>query len=125
MPEPKKAPETVLDERDRRDYERVVSSFYGEETVTAIITLKVDTKEADSVATNVAKQECVEDVFLVTGDTDIVAKVKLQNYAALKRFIVDTIAAIDGVKDTKTLMVVTTFKERGEKRLEPGSESTG
>jgi len=123
MPDPKRAPEPVLEERDRRDYERVVSSFYGEDEVTAIITLKIDTKEADSVATKVSRHECIEDVFLVTGDTDIVAKAKFRNYAALKKFIIETIAAIDGVKDTKTLMVVSTFKERGAVKAEPGAES--
>lgn len=122
MPDPKRAPEPVLDERDRRDYERVVSSFYGEDEVTAIITLKIDTKEADSIATKVSRQECIEDVFLVTGDTDIVAKAKFRNYAALKKFIIETLAAIDGVKDTKTLMVVSTFKERGAVKAEPGAE---
>ena len=61
----------------------------------------------------------VEDVFLVTGDTDIVAKVKVQNYSQLKRFLVDDLSSIPGLKDSRTLMVVSTFKERGDLKFEP------
>ena len=104
-------------------YDSVMSSYYGEDQVTAIINLKVDTKEADAIAEKVSVHDIVEDVFLVTGDTDIVVKTKFKNYGQLKRFLVEEISAIEGVKDTKTLMVVTTFKERGEKRVEPDAES--
>jgi DNA-binding Lrp family transcriptional regulator len=54
----------------------------------------------------------------VTGDTDIFAKARFPSYAALKKFIVDDVADIEGVKETKTFMVVTTFKERGKVREE-------
>jgi len=58
----------------------------------------------------------------VTGDTDIIAKVKFQSYDQLKKFLINSISSIDGVKDIKTLMVVTTFKERGEIKFEPLEE---
>ncbi len=44
------------------------------------------------------------DVFLVTGDTDIVVKAKFRNYTQLKMFLVEELSAVTGVKDTKTLM---------------------
>jgi DNA-binding Lrp family transcriptional regulator len=103
---------------EREGYDTVMSSYYGEDQVTAIINLKVDTKEADAIAERVSGYDIVEDVFLVTGDTDIVVKTKFKNYNQLKRFLVEEISAISGVKDTKTLMVVTTFKERGEKKFD-------
>jgi len=86
----------------------------AEEYITAIINLKVDTKDADIIAERVAEFELVEDVFLVTGDTDIVVKTKFRSYHDLKSFLVDDLSNIDGVRDTKTLMVVTTFKESGK-----------
>jgi uncharacterized protein (UPF0147 family) len=103
-----------VQEKEGNEIDTVMSSYYGEEQVTAIINLKVDTKSADTIAEAVSKYGLVEDVFLVTGDTDIVVKTKFHNYNQLKRFLVDDISNIDGVKDTKTLMVVTTFKERGK-----------
>lgn len=94
----------------------ILSSYYGDEEVTAIITLKVDTKDADAVCESVSLLKPTVDVFLVTGDTDLVVKAKFRNYTQLKRFLVEELSAVNGVKDTKTLMVVATFKEKGELR---------
>jgi Lrp/AsnC family leucine-responsive transcriptional regulator len=112
-----------VQKKEGNEIDKVMSSYFGEEQVTAIINLKVDTKDADKIAEKVAKYALVEDVFLVTGDTDIVVKTKFNNYNQLKRFLVDEISNIDGVKDTKTLMVVTTFKERGEVKTESQESS--
>jgi DNA-binding Lrp family transcriptional regulator len=102
-----------MEEKDKKEYEEVISSYYGDEQVTALVTFKIDTKGSDQVAAKIASFDHVEDVFLVTGDTDIIAKARFPNYGALKKFIVDDVADIDGVKETRTFMVVTTFKERG------------
>lgn len=107
-----------MQEKQGNEIDTVMSSYFGEEQVTAIINLRVNTKDADVIAEKVSKYSLVEDVFLVTGDTDIMIKTKFHNYNQLKRFLVDEISNIDGVKDTKTLMVVTTFKERGEIKVE-------
>lgn len=107
-----------MPEDEKNGIDKVMSSYYGDDQVTAIITLKVDTKEAERVAQKVSEIDIVEDVFLVTGDTDIVVKTKFKNYNQLKRFLVENVSIIHGVKDTKTLMVVTTFKERGEVKIE-------
>lgn len=111
-----------MQENEKAEYEAVMSTYYGDDQVTALINLKVDTKDADKIAERISGYLLVEDVFLVTGDTDIVAKVKVQTYNQLKRFIVDDLSKIQGVKDTKTLMVVSTFKERGELKFEPGEQ---
>ena len=108
--------------QESSEYDSVMSTYYGNDAVSAIITLKVDTKEADKIAEKVSEHQVVEDVFLVTGDTDIIAKVKFQGYNQLKKFLMSSVSSIDGVKDIKTLMVVTTFKERGEIKFEPLEE---
>jgi len=95
----------------------IMSSYYGDEEVTAIITLKVETKDADEVCENISLLKPAMDVFLVTGDTDIVVKAKFKNYTQLKKFLVEELSRINGVKDTKTLMVVAAFKEKGELRF--------
>ncbi|MBN1109584.1 MAG: Lrp/AsnC ligand binding domain-containing protein [Methanomassiliicoccales archaeon] len=97
----------------------ILTSYYGDEEVTAIITLRVEAKDADEVCEGVSMLKPAIDVFLVTGDTDIVVKAKFMNYNQLKRFLVDELSQIPGVKDTKTLMVVASFKERGELRFVP------
>ena len=98
------------------EMEEVMTSYYGKDQVSAIISLKVDTKEADRIASEIAKFDVIEDLFLVTGDTDIIAKARFEDYRGLKDFVVSQMAPIPGIKDTKTLMVVTVYKERGESR---------
>jgi Lrp/AsnC family leucine-responsive transcriptional regulator len=96
------------------DYEKLVSNYYGEEQVLAVIMLKIDTKEAENVAKTVAKFDKVEELFMVTGDVDILLKARFENYKALKSFVLDSLAPVRGIKETKTMMVVTTFKEHGK-----------
>ncbi len=96
-----------------QEIEEVISTFYGRESVAAIIALKVDTKEADRIAGEIAKFQEIQDLFLVTGDTDIIAKARFADYGGLRGFVVDALAPIEGIKDTKTFMVVTTYKEGG------------
>jgi DNA-binding Lrp family transcriptional regulator len=112
-----------MEEKDKKEFDEVISSYYGGDQVTALVTFKIDTKGSDQVAQKIASYPNVEDVFLVTGDTDIIAKARFPNYAALKKFIVDDVADIDGVKETRTFMVVTTFKEKGEITKESEEEA--
>jgi len=103
---------------EKIEIDQVMSKYYGDEQVKSIIQMKVETKEADSVAEKVARLPEIEDLFLVTGDADLIAKVCFDNYGLLKKFIVEKLSKINGVRDTRTLMVVTTFKERGKMRAE-------
>lgn len=111
-----------MQNREKSEYESVMSSYFGDDQVTALINLKVETKDADVIAEAIAENAAVDDVYLVTGDTDIVAVVKFQTYGQLKRFLMETITAIPGVKESKTSMVVTTFKKGGELKVEKGEE---
>ena len=104
------------------DYERLISDYYEGSEVTSLITLKVETKDADAIASELTANKEIEDLFLVTGDTDIVAKAHFKNYAELKDFMVKKVGAISGVRETKTLMVVTTYKERGITKAAPEGE---
>ena len=105
------------------DYERMLSNYYGEEQVLALIMLKIDTKEADNIAKTVAQFEKVEELFMVTGDVDIILKARFENYKNLKSFVLDSLAPVNGIKETKTLMVVTTYKENGQAVLPVGDEA--
>lgn len=109
--------------QEKSDIDKIISSYFGDEQVTAMISLKVETKEADVIAEAIAENDAVDYVYLVTGETDIVALVKFQTYGQLKRFLMETITSIPGVKETKTSMVVTTFKEGGELKYEKGEPS--
>jgi DNA-binding Lrp family transcriptional regulator len=96
------------------EYERDISQYYGDDNVTAIITLRVDTKEVDQVARTVSEHPAVKDLYLVTGDTDLVLKATFKNYQEFKEFVVGGLGGIKGVIDTSTGMVVTKYKENRE-----------
>jgi DNA-binding Lrp family transcriptional regulator len=99
-----------------RAVENAFTKVWGDESVVALIALKVETAEADTVATEVSKFVEVEDVFLVTGDTDIFLKVRFPHYDELKEFVLHRLPAVRGIRETKTLLVVTAYKEAGETR---------
>lgn len=101
---------------DATNYDEIMAKYYGEDTVIALMLLRVDAKELESAASELVKLKNVEDVFLVTGDTDIVVKARFTNYAELKDFVVNTLATIKGLKESKTLLVVTPYKDCGKPR---------
>ncbi|MGQ9583585.1 MAG: Lrp/AsnC family transcriptional regulator [Thermoplasmatota archaeon] len=98
------------------DYDSVMATYYGEEQVTALIMVKVETRMVERFAAEVTESEDVEDVFLVTGDTDIVVKARFSSYKELKHFVLRELAKLEGIKETKTLMVVSMYKEKGVKK---------
>jgi len=106
----------MAEDEQKMEKDTILAHYYGDEGVTALITLKVDTKNVELLATEISKHEDVEDVFLVTGDIDIIAKAHFKNYDSCNEFILNSVRSLSGVKDTKTLMVVTTYKERGAKK---------
>ena len=97
-----------------RAVESAFTKVWGDEHVVALIALKVETAEADGVASEVSKFSEAEDVFLVTGDTDIFVKVRFPHYDELKDFVLHRLPAVRGIRETKTLLVVTSYKEGGE-----------
>ena len=98
------------------DKERDLSQYYAEQrTVEAIILLKVDTAQADDIANKLASFPQIQHAYLVTGEDDIILKAAFRTYRELKDFIIKSLAPLPGLEDTKTMMVVTTYKEGGQK----------
>ena len=97
------------------DYEDVIEEYYKGEKIHSLITLKVDTKEVDNIACALTDMDAVNDIYLVTGDTDIVLNAVFQDYKEFKEFIVDEVGALKGIRETKTLMIVTIYKKSGVK----------
>jgi Lrp/AsnC family leucine-responsive transcriptional regulator len=94
--------------------ESAFTKVKGDDPVVALTALKVETAEADNVAAEVSRLSEVEDVYLVTGDTDIFIKVRFPNYDELKDFLVHRLPMVRGIRETRTLLVVTAYKDGGE-----------
>ena len=98
------------------DKDVIMNQYYEEGyIVTALIGVKVDTKRINDFTSAVVDLNTVEDIFLVTGEYDIILKVKFPSYRELKDFIINKLSKIDGVIKTETMMVINIYKERGIK----------
>ncbi|MBS3816639.1 MAG: Lrp/AsnC ligand binding domain-containing protein [Candidatus Thermoplasmatota archaeon] len=99
---------------NEEEYEEVLSSYYEGRGVSSLISLEIDTKEADGVAKDLADFDNVEDVLLVTGDVDLIVKARFKDYDHMKTFLTNEVSHFDGVEDVSSMMIVTTYKERGK-----------
>ncbi len=97
------------------EYEEVISNYYGDGMVRSMIGVKVETNRVDEIAEKIGEFPEVVDLFLVTGDVDILIKVVFKNYASFRNFVTHLVPQIDGIKETQTFMVVTVYKEGGQK----------
>jgi len=90
-----------------------MKTYLEGECVIAIIGLVVASDTGEEIAEKLADMELVEDVFLVTGDLDILIKVRSDDYDEFKDFLINTLAKIEGIKQSKTFIVITPYKDRG------------
>lgn len=92
------------------EVDEALSQYYDEEDVEAVVLLKVDTQRLDDVALKVAGLPAVEQALLVTGDYDLIVRVRFEDYPTFQQFVVEELAPIDEVRESKTMMVVTSYK---------------
>ncbi len=107
------------------EMDRYYDEYYKQHIATALIGVKCNTKDIDQVSRSLVNYNNVEDVFLTTGDYDIIIKVKFPDYSSLKNFIINELSTLDGVSKTETMLVIKTYKERGIKFEEEGGEVNG
>jgi len=105
MKDPAREAENGMDE-----HEQTISKYYGSD-VLVMMSLKIDTSKTEEIASKLAEIASIEEIFLVTGDIDILAKARFKDYSEMRDLIVNQIGPISGVKETKTMVVVTAFKE--------------
>ncbi len=102
----------MSEEKTNEEYEEVISSYYEGRGVSSIISIKVDTKQVDVVAEKLSESDNIEDVFLVTGDVDLVIKARFKDYDHMKNFLLEKTSTLSGIEDVKSMMIITTYKER-------------
>ena len=64
-----------------------------------------------NIASALLKYPCVENVHVLFGEYDLIVKVRCKNELDLKNFIISRIMKIQGVKDTRTLIVADELKK--------------
>lgn len=104
-----------MEVKENEEYDEALSKYYEGRGVSSMIMLNVDTTEADAVAKKLAGYDNLEDVFLVTGDVDMMVKARFTDYDQMKSFLLDKVSNLDGVNDIESMMIITTYKERNKK----------
>src|SRR3990172_6585950 len=67
-----------------------------------------------AVAEEIAKFPEVQEVHIITGDWDLLVKLRAENVEAVGKFVVDKLRLIKGLEKTLACMVFETVKERTE-----------
>jgi|YelNatPaOPRAMG01_1025707.scaffolds.fasta_scaffold10300_7 DNA-binding Lrp family transcriptional regulator len=91
-----------------------LGKYYGNKIVTALIGIETDVNLVETIGRELAKENNVEDVLIVTGQFDIVLKVRFPDYEEFQRFIVNRLSRMSGIKGSKTMMVLSIKKEMGK-----------
>jgi len=74
------------------------------------------------IAEDVAKFPEVQEVHIITGDWDLLIKLKAENVNAVGKFVIDRLRLVEGIEKTLTCMVFETCKETTEIPIEIRSQ---
>jgi DNA-binding Lrp family transcriptional regulator len=88
----------------------IVDASKLEGYVTALISLKLDTSNIDSIIEELVALDCVESIMLTTGEANMLIKVTLNNIQALEDFKV-RLLEIKGVKIMSTQIITRVIKD--------------
>lgn len=70
-----------------------------------------ETLDQREIAREISRFQEVQEVHIITGDWDILIKVKARDVAEIGRFVVDKLRMVRGIEKTLTCMVFDTAKE--------------
>lgn len=77
--------------------------------VTAIVHFKVRRDRIPQVAAEIAELDGVREVYSVTGDSDLVAVVRVAHHEALAEVIADRLGQVGGIEETRTYLAFRTY----------------
>ncbi len=97
---------------------RNLKKYYEDKIATAIVGVVVDVNKVEAVAKGLAVHKNVEDIFVVTGEFDVIIKVRFPEFWMLQEFLVEELSKIPGIRGSKTMMVLTAIKDMGQVMLE-------
>ena len=72
--------------------------------ITAIVHIDTDPSRIPEIAAQIAEIAAVSEVYSVTGETDLIAMVRVHQHEQLADVIADQISKVDGVVRTRTYL---------------------
>lgn len=80
--------------------------------ITAIVHVDTDADRIPEAAAAIAEIAGVEEVFSVTGDTDLIAMVRVRDHDDLAGVIADRLSKVTGVRATRTYIAFKAYSAR-------------
>lgn len=77
--------------------------------ITAIVLVDTAVDRIPEAAEKIAEIDQVTEVYSVTGDTDLVAMVRVREHEELADVIADRVSKVDGVRSTRTYIAFRTY----------------
>lgn len=77
--------------------------------ITAIVHIDTEADSIPEAATQIAEIPAVHEVFSVTGDTDLIAMVRVRQHDELADVIASRISKVTGVRATRTYIAFKTY----------------
>ncbi|HEU5087345.1 MAG TPA: Lrp/AsnC ligand binding domain-containing protein [Roseiflexaceae bacterium] len=77
--------------------------------LTAFVMIHVEPQKIADVAKQIANLPNISEVYSVTGDYDIIAVVRLQDYDMLAEAVPDGLSKVDGIIRTNTVLAFRRF----------------
>ena len=93
--------------------EESLDNISGSKVVTAVIHVKTSTDKIEEISKSLQEINYVEDIYLVTGEWDLILKVRFPDVDSMKKFLLKDLRNKEGIKDSQTSMVISIFKDRG------------
>jgi Lrp/AsnC family leucine-responsive transcriptional regulator len=75
------------------------------------------------IAKEISKFQEVQEVHIITGDWDLLIKIKAENVDTAGKFVIDKLRFVKGIEKTLTCMVFETCKETTEIQIKPREKS--
>ena len=101
-----------------KEYKAVLNAEKLDKGATAFILASVSYKLKEGaqlsqrrIAQEIAKFPEVQEVYIITGDWDVLIKVKEKDVNKIGKFVIDKLRMVEGIEKTLTCMVFDTQKE--------------
>jgi Lrp/AsnC family leucine-responsive transcriptional regulator len=108
------------------DYRAILNSKKLGLGATALVLASVSYQIKDSgklisqreIASDIARFPEVQEVYIITGDWDLLIKLRAKDVDAIGKFVIDQLRLVRGIEKTLTCMVFENCKETTEIRIE-------
>ena len=91
----------------RLDHRKLGKNILAFILMTVVYTLPNGKKVSQQqLARDISKFPCVEESYMVTGGTDIIAKVRVTDVEELNKFVINDLLNLDVVGNTQTIIVL-------------------